>query len=112
VTPGELLQKLEQHSCQVKADGDKVFVRGPLTDDLRQAIKQHKPELMALLGAYTCKPTPNSDKVVRLYRAREACMEAGHCRQWSKEKDCNLFPLTWRWGWCRERVQDSPALPA
>jgi len=99
-----LLQRLEQRGCQVKVEGEKLKVKGPLTGELRQAIRQHKPELLALLGAYTCCPFPNSNKVVRLYRAREACMEAGHCMQLTKETGCNLFPLTWRWRWCRETV--------
>lgn len=47
-------------------------------------------------------------RVIRVYRARDSCLQAGHCLQLTQETDCQLFPLTWRWGWCRERV---PAVP-
>lgn len=46
--------------------------------------------------------------VVRVYPMRKSCLEAGHCLSLTRETDCNLFPLTWRWGWCRERVSMQP----
>jgi hypothetical protein len=47
----DLLTQLEQAGCQVALEGDILKARGPLTDDLRQAIRQHKPALVALLKA-------------------------------------------------------------
>ncbi|MGB9887606.1 MAG: hypothetical protein ACPLRW_11510 [Moorellales bacterium] len=43
-------------------------------------------------------------RVVCLFRARRACLEAGRCLQLSRELDCDLAPVSWRWGWCRQRV--------
>lgn len=51
-------------------------------------------------------------RIIRLYRARDTCLRAGRCLQLSQETDCHLFPLTWRWGWCRERVPAGPSLLA
>ncbi len=39
-----------------------------------------------------------------VYRARQTCLGAEGCLQLTREVDCRLFPLTWCWGWCRERV--------
>jgi len=112
MTPEALLTELEQRGVKVSFNGDKLrFVApaGVLTPELKEAIAKRKPELVAWLRNPTCEVWPNTGKVVKLYRARQSCMEAGHCLQWSRETDCNLFPLTWRWGWCRERVSMRPA---
>lgn len=45
MTAADLLQELEQQGCQFKADGDWLRVRGLLTDELRELIRQHKPEI-------------------------------------------------------------------
>ena len=50
MTAAELLRQLESAGCERVLDGDKLRVRGDqLNDDLRAAIRQHKPELVALL---------------------------------------------------------------
>jgi hypothetical protein len=49
MTTFDLLHDLERAGCEVVLASDTLKVRGPLTDDLRQAIRQHKPDLVALL---------------------------------------------------------------
>jgi hypothetical protein len=49
----DLLTSLTQAGCRLIPHGDQLRVQDPqhaLTDALRQAIRQHKPELLALLG--------------------------------------------------------------
>jgi len=46
----ELLNRLKKAGCEVRVDGETIKVRGgALTDDLRQAIRQNKPHLLAYL---------------------------------------------------------------
>ncbi len=48
----EVLNTLTAIGCQVRAEGDALHVRDPyqaLTDELRQAIRQHKMAILALL---------------------------------------------------------------
>jgi hypothetical protein len=45
----ELLQELEQQGCQFKVDSGILMVRGALTDELREVIRQHKPDILAEL---------------------------------------------------------------
>lgn len=49
MTAQDLLQKLHTSGCQVTLDGEQLKVRGPLTDDLRAAIREQKPALLAEL---------------------------------------------------------------
>lgn len=49
MTPGELLHKLEQTGIEFKTESGKLKVRGPLTDELRELIRQHKPKILAEL---------------------------------------------------------------
>lgn len=49
-------------------------------------------------GGYQVTP----GNVVRLYRMRPACQDAGYCLALTRELDCRLYPV--RSGWCRERV--------
>ena len=44
-----LLNDLLSQGLRLLADGDKLRVRGRLTDELRQQIRAHKAELLALL---------------------------------------------------------------
>ncbi len=51
--PAALLQKLREAGCEIVPDGDRLRVRypaGALTDDLREAIRQYKAELLHLLS--------------------------------------------------------------
>ena len=48
----EVLSALAAVGCEVHAEGDALHVRDPqkaLTDDLRQAIRQHKLAILAIL---------------------------------------------------------------
>jgi len=49
MTPGELLHKLEQTGIEFRVDGDKLKVRGSLTDEIRELIRKSKQELLAEL---------------------------------------------------------------
>lgn len=51
--PVDLLAALAKARYRVTVEGDSLRVRGPLTDDLRQAIREHKAALLELL-----RPTP------------------------------------------------------
>lgn len=69
VTATELLIKLEEVGCQVSLDGDTLRVRGQLTDDLRQAIRQHKPALVTLLRE-RARMEAQARKAVKLLQER------------------------------------------
>ena len=63
MAPSELIERLTAAGCRLQANGDQLWVRDPernLTDDLRHAIRQHKPELLRLLrsGPANDKPEP------------------------------------------------------
>lgn len=45
----DLLLRLDALGVELAIDGDRLKVRGSLTDGLRQAIRQHKAELMELI---------------------------------------------------------------
>lgn len=49
----EVLNELKRTGCEVAFDGDRLLVHGPLTDELRQAIRTNKPEIIALLRSGT-----------------------------------------------------------
>lgn len=103
-TFNQLLEQLKKPGYQLMLDGDNIRVRGQLTNDLRAAIRQYKPELLAWLKNPTIEVTPGV--VVRLHKTRPDCMSAGYCKQVTHE-DCNLFPVTKDGklsGFCRERV--------
>ena len=53
MTPRELLAALTEAGCRMTVDGDFLRVRGPLTDDLRQAIRENKAALLELLRPYS-----------------------------------------------------------
>lgn len=56
MTPTALLDHLRALGVEVCAEGDKLRYRAPagvLTDDLRQAIREHKEELLELLRPAT-----------------------------------------------------------
>jgi len=49
MTATELSARLELTGCRLRVDGEFLRVRGPLTDDLRRAIREHKAALTALV---------------------------------------------------------------
>lgn len=107
MTPLDLLAELRQRNVKVSLAGDKLQLKAPagvLTPELKEALRQHKPALTVLLSGRPVEESFWPGVKSKVYRARQPCLEVGHCLQWSRETDCCLFPLTWRWGWCRERV--------
>ena len=102
-----LLAELEERNVKVFLAGDKLRLEAPagvLTPDLKKAIQQRKSALTALFSGQPVEMVFWPGVTSKVYRARQPCLEAGYCLQWSREADCDLFPLTWCWGWCRERV--------
>ena len=61
MAPSELIERLSAAGCRLRADGEQLRVHDPkriLTDDLRQAIREHKPELLRLLRSEPANDTP------------------------------------------------------
>lgn len=111
MTPAALITELERRNVKVSLAGDKLRLEAPagvLTPALKEAIAKHKPELIAILSGHGYEEVFWPGVKSKVYRARQACIEAGHCLGLTREQDCDLFPLTWRWGWCRERVSMRP----
>jgi hypothetical protein len=107
MTPLDLLAELERRNVKISLAGDKLRLEAPagiLTPQLKQAIKQHKPALIALLAGQPLEVLFWPGVKSKVYRARQPCLETEGCLQLTREVDCRLFPLTWCWGWCRERV--------
>jgi len=109
-SPSELLHRLARFGVSVRAEGDDLKVYPPSTwtgwqdapveaRPLLGELKRRKAEVLAFLQDPTCLVV---GQVVRLYRMRPDCQEAGHCLGLTVERDCNLFPV--RPGWCRERL--------
>lgn len=104
MTAAELMDKLERLGVKLSISGDKLRLQAPvgvITPELKEAVLKHKPALMALLSGQPVEVVFWPGVKAKVYRARPSCLEAGGCL---RETDCDLFPLTWRWGWCRERV--------
>ena len=107
MTPVDLLAELERLNVKVSLAGDKLRLEAPagtLTPKLKEAIAKHKVVLVALLSGLPVEETFWPGVKSKVYRARQACIEAGHCLGLTREGDCGLYPLTWCWGWCRERA--------
>lgn len=52
MTPSELLAELERRGIILRPEGDAIHYtapKGAMTDELREAIRRHKPEIIALL---------------------------------------------------------------
>src|SRR5262245_28446036 len=75
MTAKDLLANMDQLGFQLKAHGDSILIRprNRVTDQIRQAIKERKPELVALLRSRT--PTNDSQ------------------RDWPPAKRCNCCGL-------------------
>ncbi len=103
----DLLAELKRLNVKLSLAGDKLRLEAPagiLTPQLKQAIKQHKPALIALLAGQPLEVLFWPGVKSKVYRARQPCLETEGCLQLTREVDCRLFPLTWCRGWCRERV--------
>ena len=110
MTPLDLLAELERRNVKVSLAGDKLRLEAPagvLTPDMKEALVKHKPALMSLLSGQPVEVLFWPGVKSNVYRARQTCLEAEGCLQLTREVDCRLFPLTWCWGWCRERVSMS-----
>jgi hypothetical protein len=50
----EIIERVREHDAELVVENDRLLVRGrasPLPDDLRQALQDHKAELLVALGA-------------------------------------------------------------
>ena len=102
-----LLVELKRLNVKLSLAGDKLRLEAPagvLTPELKEALRQHKAALIALLSGQPVEVLFWPGVKLNVYRARQTCLEAEGCLQLTREVDCRLFPLTWCWGWCRERV--------
>jgi hypothetical protein len=90
----QVLSTLKKAGCQLRADCNRLIVRDPkhaLTDALREQIRQHKSELLALLQAAT---SPKQHPHGKVGRHGNPCPECGDTWQW---------PTTtgeWLCSWC------------
>lgn len=51
----EIIEKVREHDAELVVEDDRLLVRGrasPLPDGLRQALQEHKAELLVALGAH------------------------------------------------------------
>jgi TubC N-terminal docking domain len=73
VSPAVLVASLQRRGCRLLADGDRLGVHPAdvLTDELRAAIREHKPALLAIVVAGVL-PCP---RCARPLDAFEACWE-------------------------------------
>lgn len=69
MTAADVLRRLEEAGCTVRLDGDTLRVRGPLTDNLRAAIKENKPELVALLREQAALDA-QAEEIAEIFRKR------------------------------------------
>lgn len=102
-----LLVELKRLNVKLSLAGDKLRLEAPagtLTPKLKEALVKHRPALMPLLSGQPVEVLFWPGVKSNVYRARQTCLEAEGCLQLTREVDCRLFPLTWCWGWCRERV--------
>jgi hypothetical protein len=61
MAPSQLIKQLSDAGCRLRADRDQLRVQDPerrLTNDLRQALREHKAELLRLLRAEADNDTP------------------------------------------------------
>lgn len=102
INPETIVEELEKKGVKITVAGDKLRLEAPagvLTPSIKELIARNKTQIIEWLMNPT---TDCMGTVVKLYHARKECLEAGYCLRFTL--DCDLFPLTWRWGWCSERV--------
>jgi hypothetical protein len=103
----DLLAELKRLNVKLSLAGDKLRLEAPtgiLAKELQGSLQQYKAELKSLLSGQPVEVLFWPGVKSNVYRARQTCLEAEGCLQLTREVDCRLFPLTWCWGWCRERV--------
>ncbi|MCF6096774.1 hypothetical protein L1766_07155 [Thermovorax subterraneus] len=104
MTLEEFILNLIQSGVTFLATGDKLKYRGPaevLTPGVLKTMSEHKQEIIEWLANPTITVTTGGKKA-KLYRQRPECQKTGYCLRFTN--DCDLFPLTWLKGWCRERT--------
>ena len=77
MTPGELVTALHTAGCRLIPEGEHLRVQDPqhvLTDDLRQAIREHKAALLALLA----QRAPANDAAATIPSTPEMCTYQEH----------------------------------
>lgn len=102
-----LLVELKRLNVKLSLAGGKLRLETPtgiLAKELQGSLQQYKAELKSLLSGQPVEVLFCPGVKSNVYRARQTCLEAEGCLQLTREVDCRLFPLTWCWGWCRERV--------
>ncbi len=102
-----LLAILNRLNVKLLLVGGKLRLEAPagvLTRELQESLQQYKAALKSLLSGQPVEVLFWPGVKSNVYRARQTCLEAEGCLQLTREVDCELFPLTWCWGWCRERV--------
>jgi hypothetical protein len=98
MTPIELVTVLHTAGCRLIPEGEHLRVQDPqhaLTDDLRQAIREHKPELLRLLAQTTpVHESPLAEAPV--LRPPEVLYPSSQ-----RSKDLETPPVTWRCPCCK-----------
>jgi hypothetical protein len=83
MTPSELLQELHYRGISLVKDGDKLLCEGPgaaLPPDLRQAILEHRTELLAAWGGV------RDEKYITLARTQCTQCTPERPRQWRSSR--------------------------
>lgn len=93
MTAGAILADLARRGIRVAAEGDRLRLRAPesiLTDEVREAVAAHKPELLAALQSHTQSidksdrsPIPEpGDRLLSLVSMPGACPKCGGGSWW------------------------------
>jgi len=67
MTPTQLLMECRRHGIELSANGDKLRVvaeKGAITDELREALRRHKPALMELLRGPTAEDVAEATRQI------------------------------------------------
>ena len=66
MTPGAILDTLKAHGVRLTRDGEDLIAtpKAALTDELRALIREHKPELLEIIGK--AEPTPEDRDFFRV----------------------------------------------
>lgn len=89
MAPATLIKQLRAAGCQLRADGEQLRVQDPgraLTDDLRQAIREHKAELIESIRAeapkWIVERNLNPTSVAEAFRRYVAETHGGQMPDW------------------------------
>jgi len=93
MTPDALLDKLERLNVKVTINGDKLRLEAPagvLTPEMKEAIRQYKPALIALLEAQEAKRLLETQGWVVVYSKA-----IGEAVLWCRDEKV-IIPTRWR----------------